>query len=168
MRALIAATVMLLASAGTAEAATYSVTPGGSGTACSAAFPCGSVQAAYNRAQPGDAIEVRAGNYGSQSVTGQGKGTPSVTVRAVGGVVNLGSGGLNLSADNIRVVGPFRTRSMNLGSAGSSDATSRRVAGPSASSTCRTGTSRSVVSMASRGITGTAGRRTRWTGCAAG
>ena len=121
MRALIAAIVMLLASAGTAEAATYSVTPGGSGTACSAAFPCGSVQAAYNRAQPGDAIEVRAGNYGSQSVTGQGKGTPIVTVRAVGGVVNIGSGGLNLSADNIRVVGPFRARSMNLGSAGSSD-----------------------------------------------
>ena len=56
---------LLVAEAG---AATRYVAPGGAGSTCTQAAPCGTLDRAYKTALPGDAVQVGAGSYGSQLV----------------------------------------------------------------------------------------------------
>src|SRR5215208_4376747 len=50
--------------ASSASAATRYMAPGGSGSLCSLASPCGSMNSAYQGAMLGDTIVMAAGNYG--------------------------------------------------------------------------------------------------------
>jgi hypothetical protein len=49
--------------------AVWFVAPGGSGTACTEAEPCGTFNAAYHRASLGDVVNVAPGTYGNQAIT---------------------------------------------------------------------------------------------------
>jgi hypothetical protein len=46
-----------------AQAAVYYVTPGGSGTSCSLAAPCGTIQVGIGKLSAGDTLYLRAGTY---------------------------------------------------------------------------------------------------------
>jgi hypothetical protein len=121
---------LLLAAAVAAAAAAWILTTGGgegapatanlwvdgNGGACTresaAAYrdeaACGSVDAAWDAARPGDTIRVRAGRYGAQSITGDKPAATSVigeagTVFTPDGVVNCGyqGGVLCANADHL-------------------------------------------------------------------
>ena len=57
-----------LVAASSASAATRYMAPGGSGSLCSLASPCGSMNSAYQGAMLGDTIVMAAGNYGGQDI----------------------------------------------------------------------------------------------------
>jgi hypothetical protein len=59
----VALTLALLAAPSPALAAEYYVAPGGSGTTCSMAAPCGRVEDAQSRASGGDTVWIRGGTY---------------------------------------------------------------------------------------------------------
>jgi MYXO-CTERM domain-containing protein len=61
--AFVALTLGLLFAASPALAAEYYVAPGGSGTTCSMAAPCGRVEDAQTRATGGDTVWIRGGTY---------------------------------------------------------------------------------------------------------
>ena len=67
----VAAVVGSLALAGPAAGATLHMEPNGSGAACSAASPCGSMNAAYRRAGLGDVVRMAPGAYGQQTISGR-------------------------------------------------------------------------------------------------
>lgn len=91
MRLFLAALVFLVfpAAAGAAE---LHVAPGGSGTACTAAFPCGSFDAAYDAAGSVEpvTVTVAGGTYPGQRITGGRTSTNRVTFEpAVGQTVTI-------------------------------------------------------------------------------
>ena len=61
--AVFALTLGLTLIASAASAAEYYVAPGGSGTTCTMAAPCGRVEDAQTRAAAGDTVWIRGGNY---------------------------------------------------------------------------------------------------------
>ena len=86
---LVAAVVVATASA----ASTLYVAPGGSGSACTSSAPCGSFDAAYAAAAPGDTVQVAGGTYSGQSITASNKTSganvvfqpaPGATVKVAG------------------------------------------------------------------------------------
>jgi len=92
----------------TGTASVYLAPSGSDANPCTQAAPCLSFQRARNVASPGDTVEVAAGSYGSQTLTGD-KAAPKVVFRpAAGATVTLG--GLSLGscvtchtgADNLR------------------------------------------------------------------
>jgi hypothetical protein len=95
----------LLASAATASAATSYVSPGGSGSTCSQAAPCGSLGSAYGKAASGDTVEIAAGVYGVQNVPAGTKqvrfhGNPGNTIRQIwNDASNVTYDGVNVDAD---------------------------------------------------------------------
>jgi hypothetical protein len=90
-------------------AATWHVSPDGRGGACSLARPCDSFGAAYGRARPGDTVVVGGGTYPrSQIISGDKGSTRPVLVRAAAGQKIVITGGLDVRADYVRVVGPMR------------------------------------------------------------
>jgi hypothetical protein len=82
-------------------------TSGSDANSCTQLAPCKSFQRAYNVAQPGQIVEVAAGSYPSQSITGT-KATPNVVFQGGSGVAVDFSGGNAISADNITFDGPMR------------------------------------------------------------
>jgi hypothetical protein len=91
MRLFLAVLLTVLFGCASAEAATWQVTATGSGTACTAAAPCGSFDVAYKKAAPGDVVEVANGNYASQTLTAKAGATaPNVVIRGMGSSVVLG------------------------------------------------------------------------------
>lgn len=54
---------VILHTAQGARAADYYVAPGGDGDLCSFAAPCGRVEDAQSRAEPGDTVWLRGGEY---------------------------------------------------------------------------------------------------------
>lgn len=95
-----AAAVVIVALPGSADAADLYVTPSGGGTTCQADRPCGSLDAAYRAAQPGDVVEVGGGSYGRQVVPALGKAAPAVEFRAAEGARVVISG-LDIKADHV-------------------------------------------------------------------
>ena len=78
------------------------VSTSGSGSACTAPAPCGTFDAAYRAAAPGEVVQVAAGTYGSQQIpSGVAKSAPAVVFQASGGAVTLGA--LNVSGSQIDV-----------------------------------------------------------------
>ena len=78
------------------------VSAGGSGSACTAQAPCGTFDAAYRAAAPGEVVQVAAGSYGSQQIpSGVAKSAPAVVFRPAGGAVTLGA--LNVSGSHVDV-----------------------------------------------------------------
>jgi hypothetical protein len=78
------------------------VSAGGSGSACTAPAPCGSFDAAYRAAAPGEVVQVAAGTYGSQQIpSGVAKTAPAVVFQPAGGAVTIGA--LNVSGSHIDV-----------------------------------------------------------------
>ncbi len=74
-------------------ASTLYVAPGGSGSACTSSAPCGSFDAAYAAAAPGDTVQVAGGTYSGQSITAPNKTSganvvfqpaPGATVKVAG------------------------------------------------------------------------------------
>lgn len=100
-----AAAIWLLGPVPGAGAATLHVAPGGSGSECSSAAPCGSFDVAYRTAAPGDTVEIAPGAYGGQSVDkdpGKPLGSQPVTFRAIGTVT---LSGFTTRANDVRYVG---------------------------------------------------------------
>ncbi|MDA0182419.1 LamG domain-containing protein [Solirubrobacter phytolaccae] len=87
-RALLVLLLVIVAPA-SAHAATWYVSPSGSGTACTSGTPCGSFSAAYAAASPGDVVEVAAGSYGFQSTPEGTRSGPPVVFRESGGDVEV-------------------------------------------------------------------------------
>jgi hypothetical protein len=88
-----------------AAAATLYVATGGSDDdACTRAEPCRSFDRAYDRAAPGDRVEVAGGTYrGSENVTGdKGSLVPVVIAPAAGASVTV-TGGVDVVADYVTV-----------------------------------------------------------------
>jgi hypothetical protein len=90
-------TVLLLASlASSSQAATwYVATNGNDSSACSAAAPCLSVNAAYQKASGGDAIILAGGSYGAQTMNSKTPASDIIVQPASGASVNLGSLAIN-------------------------------------------------------------------------
>src|SRR5919112_1427781 len=65
----LAVVVLGLVAASSASAATRYMAPGGSGSLCSLASPCGSMNSAYQGAMLGDTIVMAAGSYGGQNIS---------------------------------------------------------------------------------------------------
>lgn len=97
-------TLLALAACGGSEAPaavrTVYVAPGGQGTHCSAKDPCGSIEAGYRAARPGDRVAVAAGHYGAQVIPSLGRRRPAIDIRGRRGVV---VDGLDVRADNVAV-----------------------------------------------------------------
>ena len=87
---------------GVASAAQLHVTARGSGGACSAGAPCGSFGAAYRAAEPGDVIDIGAGNYGVQEVPAATKSGAPIELRGAADGQTVVSG-LNVRTDNLVV-----------------------------------------------------------------
>src|SRR4051812_14841689 len=83
--AITAGAAAYIASPAVAQAATLHVSPGGSGGSCSAASPCGSFDAAYRAARPGDTVEVAGGSYGRQEIPALGRSAPRIEFRPASG-----------------------------------------------------------------------------------
>jgi endonuclease YncB( thermonuclease family) len=94
------AAAAVVAVPGLAEAATRYVAPSGGGGACSSGAPCGSFDAAYRAASPGDVIEVAGGGYGEQNVPSLGRGNPAIEFRPASGA-SVTVAGLNVRADHV-------------------------------------------------------------------
>ena len=104
-RALLLAVIAIPAGVGTAEAAIWYVAPGGSGSACDQLSPCGSLDIAYDRASPGDRVQVAAGTYGPQVVTGdKGSAIPVVIEPSPRATVQV-AGPLGVDADHVTIRG---------------------------------------------------------------
>jgi endonuclease YncB( thermonuclease family) len=99
-----AAVTYVVVRPGPANAADLYVAPSGAGSACSATQPCGSFDAAYRAAKPGDVVEVGGGTYGKQEVPALDRPAPAIEFRSAQGaavVVN----GLDVRADWITLRG---------------------------------------------------------------
>ena len=101
-----------------AEGATRQVAPNGSGSACTAAAPCGSFDAAYRAAAPGDVVEVAPGSYSAQRIPALGKPGPDVEFRSASGGVSLGN--LEVLADHVTIRG-MSTGAAEVGSVTAND-----------------------------------------------
>jgi hypothetical protein len=85
-------------------AATFYVSPSGSGGACSAAAPCGSFDVAYDRARPGDRIEAAGGTYGgSERITGDKGSRTRIVIESAGGASVTVTGSFSVLADRVTV-----------------------------------------------------------------
>lgn len=103
-RVLLAAALVALAGGwgGTTPASLFVAPAGSDAGACTAAAPCASFQRAFELAAPGAIVDVRAGTYPSQELSGDRGGV--VTFRADGGRVRMG-GRLTLAGvANVRLV----------------------------------------------------------------
>lgn len=83
------------------------VAPGGTGSGCTQAAPCGSINAAYQIAAPGDAIELAAGSYGPQNVSyrsAAGSWTANVVARPASGA-SVSLSGLDIGSPHLTVEG---------------------------------------------------------------
>ena len=87
-----------------AHADTFQVAPGRSGSACTAVAPCGSLEAAYRAAAPGDVVQIAGGSYPKQTIPALGRPAPAVEIAAVPGATVQFSG-LDVKADNVIVRG---------------------------------------------------------------
>jgi endonuclease YncB( thermonuclease family) len=107
------AAAAVVAVPGLAEAATRYVAPGGRGGACSSGAPCGSFDAAYRAANPGDVIEVRGGSYGEQNVPSLGRGNPAIEFRPASGA-GVTMAGLNVRADHVVLRGMHSSAQLDV------------------------------------------------------
>jgi endonuclease YncB( thermonuclease family) len=98
------AVTFLIARPHSADAADFYVAPSGAGSTCSADQPCGSLDAAYRAAKPGDVVEVRGGTYAKQAIPALGRPAPAVEFRSAPGASVIFSG-LDVRADWIRLRG---------------------------------------------------------------
>jgi hypothetical protein len=99
--ALASSLLLVLAVPATASADKF-VSATGSGSACTAPAPCGSFDAAYRAAAPGEVVQVAAGSYGSQQIpSGVAKSAPAVVFQPAGGAVTIGS--LNVFGSHVDV-----------------------------------------------------------------
>ena len=71
------------------------------------ATACGSFDAAYDRAAPGDVIEIVGGTYPRQALTGDKGSTTRVVLRTAAGQNVVVNGNLDISADYASVIGPM-------------------------------------------------------------
>src|SRR5215475_13408673 len=84
-------TLFLLLLATPAWSATYFVTTGGSGSACSSGSPCGSIAQAISNSSSGDTINIGSGTYNENHIlpkggtTLQGTSGATWTMRPTGG-----------------------------------------------------------------------------------
>ncbi len=93
---------MLVLAAPAVASADRFVAPGGGGGACTAQAPCGTFDAAYRAAAPGEVVQVAAGSYGSQQIpAGVAKSAPAVVFQPAGGAVTIGS--LNVFGSHVDV-----------------------------------------------------------------
>jgi endonuclease YncB( thermonuclease family) len=115
--AVVAAILVLPASAVAAE---RYVSPSGSGGACSAAAPCGSFEAAYAVAQPGDVVIVAGGTYPRQVVPSPGKPAPAIEFRAADGA-SVVAAGIDVRADNVVMRGMRSSSYLDLDSSNAAD-----------------------------------------------
>lgn len=116
---LAATAVLLLAVPAAAQAANLYVAPGGGSTTCASQLsPCGSLNAAYQAARPGDTVEVAGGSYPTQNIVYQASKTSADDVvfrPAAGAVVKLNGlrfgsayddlGGAHVTVENMEVQG---------------------------------------------------------------
>jgi hypothetical protein len=73
----VAAAVFMSAQLASGQAATLYMKPGGTGSSCTQASPCGTLEAAYRAARLGDTVLLAAGSYPDQTVpAGASKGQP--------------------------------------------------------------------------------------------
>ena len=68
-RSILLCVALGLVAAAPASAGTLYMSPSGSGSLCSLASPCGSMNAAYQAAMPGDTVAMANGTYGSQNIS---------------------------------------------------------------------------------------------------
>lgn len=77
------------------------VAPDGAGTDCTQTQPCGTFEAAYKAAKPGELIEVAPGRYGAQLLPATGEAGPRIEFRGAGRGVRID--GLDIKADHVAV-----------------------------------------------------------------
>jgi len=77
------------------------VAPGGAGTACTQAAPCGSIQTAWSAAAAGDIIYMKAGTYGDQTITGNKASETKVIAEAGTTIGNLTTNGSFFTLENV-------------------------------------------------------------------
>jgi len=97
--------VVWLVGVAEAGAVTRYVAPGASGSACTQAAPCGSLNQAYQAAQPGDVVSVAAGSYGTQVVQkdpDKPLGSPAVGFQMTGARFS----DIRSSANDVHYIGP--------------------------------------------------------------
>jgi len=87
------ASVLFLLNLSTAHAATFFVSTTGTGTDCSAANPCDSIQAAVNNAAAGDKIKIDRGHYSENVVIPAGKDGLTIKGKGAGKTVVMSAGG---------------------------------------------------------------------------
>ena len=109
--------------AGASAPAPLHVAVGGTGGSCTAAAPCGTFQAAYALAQPGQAVVVRGGTYPAQTLKPASRhvaGAPVVFSPAPGAAVTVSTLVEVLAPDvvlrDLTVVGRVRLREAAAGS----------------------------------------------------
>lgn len=100
----VAAVTFLVVRPGPADAADFYIAPSGGGTACSASSPCGSLDAAYRAAAPGDVVEVGGGSYGKQEVPALGRPGPAIEFRPAQGA-SVVFNGVDVRADWVTLRG---------------------------------------------------------------
>ena len=77
---------------------------------------CGSFDAAYDAAQPGDTIVIKGGNYGAQAITGEKGSTTPITIRSAPGetvAVDTGStatSNWDVHTSYVTIIGPMTVR----------------------------------------------------------
>jgi hypothetical protein len=100
------AVIAALTSASPGVAATRYVAPGGSGTGCTRAAPCGDFDAAYDRARPGDLIRAAGGTYsGSEWITGRKRSRLRIVIARTPGASVRVTGAFTVRADYVTVRG---------------------------------------------------------------
>jgi hypothetical protein len=87
-----------------AAATLYVATDGSDDDACTRAEPCRSFDRAYDRAAPGDRVEVAGGTYrGSEDITGDKSSIVPVVIAAAAGASVTVTGGVDVVADYVTV-----------------------------------------------------------------
>ncbi len=91
------------------------VAPGGDGPKCERSDPCGSIEAAYKLAKPGERVEVTAGAYGPQVIPALGHARPRIEVRAARRA-RVSVAGLEIRADHVVLRGIDSSDYLNVDS----------------------------------------------------
>jgi endonuclease YncB( thermonuclease family) len=110
------AAAMTFAAAPVAGAATRYVASGGTGSACSQQAPCGSFEAGYRSASPGDVVQIAAGSYHDEKLPDLGRSGPPITLEGPG---RARVSDLVINADHLRIHGVDSTGWVDIQPAGS-------------------------------------------------